>query len=408
MTEFKMTKIGPLPVDWEVKKLGEIGTFSKGKGILKDQVFEFGLPCIRYGEIYTRHDFEIKKFYSFISEEIAKESQKITKGDLLFAGSGETLEEIGKTIVFNTNETETVYAGGDIVILSPIDTENNSTYLSYQLNSPIAVKQKRKIGQGHSVVHIYSSELKKLEIPIPPLPEQQKIAAILRSCDTTIAAVQKLIAALQRRHKALMQQLLSGKKRVPGFEGSEWKEVKLGDIFKERNETNFFDLPLLSITEHRGVIYRSDLEKKDTSNEDKSKYRRICVGDIGYNTMRMWQGRSAVSNIEGIVSPAYTIVTPTANADVHFFGYFFKLPFMIHTFWRHSQGLVDDTLNCKYDNFKKIKIELPSLPEQQKISNILSCSEQEIEAQEKYLKALQLRKKGLMQVLLTGKVRVKV
>jgi type I restriction enzyme, S subunit len=406
MSQFKNTKIGRLPLEWEVKKLGEIGVFSRGKGILKEQVLESGLPCIRYGEIYTRHNFEIKEFYSFISEDLAAESQKIKKGDLLFAGSGEILEDIGKTVVFTGDEN--AFAGGDILILSPDIVENDCTFLSFQLNSSVSIKQKRKMGQGHSVVHIYSSELKNLKIPIPLLPEQQKIAQILRGCDATIATTQKLITALQCRHKGLMQQLLLGKMRVKGFEKTKWEDMKLGDVFKERNETNCNDLPLLSITEHRGVIYRDELDKKDTSNEDKSKYRRICFGDIGYNTMRMWQGRSAVSSLEGIVSPAYTIVTPKSNAHVNYFGYLFKTSLMIHTFWRHSQGLVDDTLNCKYDNFQKIKINLPSFTEQKKIAQILRGSEEEIALQKKRLSVLQEQKRGLMQVLLTGKVRVRI
>ncbi|WP_052342937.1 hypothetical protein [Saccharicrinis fermentans] len=105
-----------------------------------------------------------------------------------------------------------------------------------------------------------------------------------------------------------MQQLLTGKTRLKGF-GGEWKESKLEEYFTQRNETNQKKLPLLSVGIN-GVYPQDESIKKDTSNTDKSKYKRICVGDIGYNTMRMWQGRSALSSLEGIVSPAYTIITP--------------------------------------------------------------------------------------------------
>ena len=178
-------------------------------------------------------------------------------------------------------------------------------------------------------------------------------------CFSNPEDTEKLIEKLKLCKRALMQQLLTVKKRLPGFSG-EWKEVKLGDIFDERNEINRDDLPLLSITGDKGVIYQSESDKRDISNDDKSKYKRICPNDIGYNTMRMWQGRSALSNIEGIVSPAYTIVTPHKNVDVRFMAMLIQQPRIIYDFWTHSQGLVSDTLNCKYPDFCQVKVRIPS------------------------------------------------
>ena len=168
--------------------------------------------------------------------------------------------------------------------------------------------------------------------------------------------------------------------RFPEFT-DEWKEVKLGEVTCERNETNTPTLPLLSITANKGVIPQTDSEKKDVSNADKSKYKRICSGDIGYNTMRMWQGRSALSFVEGIVSPAYTIVTPLKGVSPLFLSYLIKRPRLIYEFWTHSQGLVEDTLNCKYKDFAQITITIPSLPEQRKIAALLSLIDERIEVQ---------------------------
>ncbi len=168
--------------------------------------------------------------------------------------------------------------------------------------------------------------------------------------------------------------------RYPEFT-DEWKEVKLGEVTCERNETNAPTLPLLSITANKGVIPQTDSEKKDVSNADKSKYKRICSGDIGYNTMRMWQGRSALSFIEGIVSPAYTIVTPLKGVSPLFLSYLIKRPRLIYEFWTHSQGLVEDTLNCKYKDFAQITITIPSLSEQRKIAALLSLIDERIEVQ---------------------------
>ncbi len=392
-----------IPKGWIVSHLGELGTFSKGKGILKEQVVSGGLPCIRYGEIYTTHDFFIKDFRSFINEEVALESKEIKKGDILFAGSGETVEEIGKAVAYLGNVK--AYAGGDVIILS---TKNDvdAEFLSYVLETDFVRRQKRVLGQGNSVVHIYSSDLSKVKIPLPPLSEQNAIALVLSTADTTICTTEKLITQKELCKKWLMQQLLTGKKRLKGFD-REWKETHLGEMFTERNETKFQDLPLLSIGQN-GVYPQNESIKKDTSNNDKSKYKRICPGDIGYNTMRMWQGRSALSELEGIVSPAYTVVTPRRNADPLYFSYLFKIPKMTNLFWRNSQGLVNDTLNCKFKDFSKVRVVLPqNKDEQTAIAHVLKAADKEISLLKAKVEKLRQQKRGVMQKLLTGKMRIK-
>ena len=183
--------------------------------------------------------------------------------------------------------------------------------------------------------------------------------------------------------------------RFPEFKG-EWKKVKLGEVTCERNETNAPTLPLLSITVDKGIIPQTDSEKKDVSNADKSKYKRICPGDIGYNTMRMWQGRSALSFVEGIVSPAYTIVTPQKGVSPLFLSYLIKRPRLIYEFWTHSQGLVEDTLNCKYKDFSQITIAIPSLPEQRKIAALLSAIDERLAVEREYAEQLKLQKAYLL------------
>src|SRR5699024_6804968 len=147
--------------------------------------------------------------------------------------------------------------------------------------------------------------------------------------------------------------------------------------------------------------------KKDTSNTNKTKYKLIDVGDLGYNTMRLWQGRIALSSIKGIVSPAYTIITPLKDkVSSKFFSYFFKMPFVVHKFYRNSQGMVSDTLTCRYNDFKKIKLFIPSLEEQTAIAEVLTTADKQINLLEKKLTNFKTQKKGLMQVLLTGERRL--
>lgn len=243
---------------------------------------------------------------------------------------------------------------------------------------------------------------------LPPLPEQQKIAAILSTQDKVIELKEKLLAQKQQQKKYLMQQLLTGKKRLPGF-CEKWTRKQLGELFENRVEINRSDLGLLAITSTRGILPRDCLDLKDNSSEDKSKYLRICPGDIGYNTMRMWQGVSAYSEYEGIVSPAYTILAPMEGVYSRYFAYLFKTQSVIFSFYRFSQGLVDDTRNLKYENFKKISVSIPSkVAEQRAIVQILSTADHEIDLLQKSIEAEKQKKKALMQLLLTGKVSVRI
>lgn len=239
------------------------------------------------------------------------------------------------------------------------------------------------------------------------LEEQQKIAAILTTQEKVIELKEKRLAEKQRQKKYLMQQLLTGKKRLPGFSG-EWKTECLGNLFSERTETNCEDLEMLAITGTQGIIPRKELDLKDNSSDDKSKYLKVCVGDIGYNTMRMWQGVSAYSNYEGIVSPAYTILKPNSSVDAKYFAYLFKKQEVISLFYRFSQGLVDDTRNLKYENFKRIKVFYPpDIKEQAAIAEVLTAADREMELLRQEIEQEKQKKKALMQLLLTGIVRVK-
>ncbi|MCK4869829.1 MAG: restriction endonuclease subunit S [Gammaproteobacteria bacterium] len=201
---------GELPKEWKIKSLDLFGSFLRGKGISNSEKTETGIPCITYGEIYTRHEFVIKNFYSFIDNSTARKSQRIKRNDILFAGSGETLDEIGRCVA-HTKDIE-AYAGGDIVIFRPKGV--NPLYLSYSLNSELLIRQKRKLGQGHSVVHIYSAVLKTLQVPLPSFEEQHCVATILSSCGQEIDLLFGKEIAFREQKKGLMQKLLTGEVRA--------------------------------------------------------------------------------------------------------------------------------------------------------------------------------------------------
>lgn len=260
--------------------------------------------------------------------------------------------------------------------------------------------------RNHGLLNIPVDDFFNSLLLVPPEAEQQEITAVLSTQDKIIELKEKVLSEKQRQKKYLMQQLLTGKKRLPNFT-VQWTAAPLGNLFSERKETNCDKLQLLAITGTQGVIPRSELDLKDNSSEDKSKYLKICVGDIGYNTMRMWQGVSAYSNYEGIVSPAYTILKPVADIDAKYFSYLFKLPEIVFLFYRFSQGLVDDTRNLKYEDFKKITVHYPlDRREQTAIAKVLSTADREIDLLRQDIEQEKQKKKALMQLLLTGIVRV--
>jgi len=197
--------------EWEVKQLREIGHFLKGRGVAKAEALSGDIACVRYGEIYTRHSDYIKEFYSWISRDVAEMSTRLIRGDILFAGSGETKEEIGKCVAF-LDDIE-AYAGGDIVVLRP--TSADSRFLGYYLNSAAARTQKASRGQGDAVVHISASALAALQLALPPMREQAAIAAILVDMDKELAALHAKLIKARRIKKGMMQKLLIGSIRLP-------------------------------------------------------------------------------------------------------------------------------------------------------------------------------------------------
>jgi len=194
------------------------------------------------------------------------------------------------------------------------------------------------------------------------------------------------------------------KLRFPEFRDAEgWKSRRLGNLFSNRQESGLSNLPLLSLMNKEGIVPQENSNRKNNSNSDKSKYLRVVPGDIAYNTMRMWEGRSAFVGLEGLVSPAYTVCEPKERVHSLLFSYYFKTPQLIEQFRRYSQGLVKDTLGLKYEPFSKISVFAPRFEEQQKIADCLSSVDELIAAHGRKLAALRDHKKGLMQQLFPRK-----
>lgn len=398
---YKDSPLGIIPEEWEVRKLGDISKITSGSTPLRSNVSYYingNIPWVKTKDLNNSILISTEENITEIA--LKETSLKILPiGTILVAMYG-GFNQIGRTGLLKIKATINQALAA---LLIDKEKAHNFFVLNW-LNSKVKLWEKYA-ASSRKDPNITSHDIAIFPILIPPLPEQEKIAEVLSTWDKAIEKQSRLIEKLELRKKGLMQQLLTGKKRLPGF-SCEWKTMKLGELFDERNETNMPALPLLSITANKGIILQTESEKKNTSNDDKSKYKRICPNDIGYNTMRMWQGRCALSKLEGIVSPAYTIIIPHNNINPYYMEMLFKQPFMVYRFWTHSQGLVNDTLNCKFPSFSQVKVIIPDLKEQNAIIEILLSCDTEIILANQRFESLRQQKKGLMQVLLTGKNRV--
>jgi len=197
--------LGEVPSHWAVLRLGQIGRLSKGNGGTKQDETDAGVPCVRYGDLYTTHRYFIRGSRSCISPERAPDYTSIQCGDVLFAASGETIEEIGKSAV-NLLESEAV-CGGDVIVLRPTATVE-PLFLGFALDSPEANAQKAGMGRGFTVVHIYADQLRTLGIAFPSLSEQSAIGAFLdretAKIDALVAEYRTLIELLKEKRQAVI------------------------------------------------------------------------------------------------------------------------------------------------------------------------------------------------------------
>ena len=283
----------------------------------------------------------------------------------------------------------------------------------------------RASGTSQSMKNISKESLLTIPVALPPLPEQRKIADILSTWDEALTQLDALIEAQERRKKALMQQLLTGRRRLKGFDQSkgktasdrfgiypaDWKRVRLGEITNEVPTKNAegTDLPVLSCTKHRGLVLSQEYFGKRVYAEDTSGYRLVQRGEFAYATNHIEEGSIGYQNIcdAGLVSPIYTVFKTTEAVDDSYLFRVLKSPLLIHFYQINTSASVDRRGSLRYDEFSRIHIWLPGKEEQTAIAQVFDTADQQLTLLRTQRSALDQQKRGLMQRLLTGKLRVK-
>ena len=298
--------LGEVPEHWEVRWLGTFGRFFKGSGGTKADETDEGVPCVRYGDLYTRHQFHITESKACVAPHRAGAYTPVRYGDVLFAGSGETLDEIGKSAV-NLIRRSAV-CGGDVIVFRPtIDVD--AEFIGWSTDCRQAAFHKARMGRGMTVMHIYSSDLKRLAVPLPPLPEQTAIARFLAHADRRIRryirAKEGLAKLLEEQKQTIIHQAITGQIDVrtgqpyPAYKDSgvewlrevpkHWCERPLKRVARIDNSGSYGEEPLGSECvlpvattaqiDRDGQFSVGDMPQRGFSVEDAKKYR--CeVGDI--------------------------------------------------------------------------------------------------------------------------------
>lgn len=238
-------------------------------------------------------------------------------------------------------------------------------------------------------------------VSFPKKDEQEMISLYFSSFDNLIGLHQCNYEKLLDLKKSMMYKLFpkegetTPEIRFDGFSG-DWEKKKLGDCFSERTES-FPDGELLSVTINQGIKKFSELNRKNNSNDNKTKYKKVYIGDIAYNSMRMWQGASGYSPFEGIVSPAYTVLNPNEGIDSKCFSYLFKRTDIIHMFQIYSKGITSDNWNLKYPDFKELEVYVSrDYQEQKAIGEYFSKIDTLIELNREKLEKLKNIKSSLL------------
>ena len=400
--------LGKVPEHWEVRHLGAFGRFLKGSGGTKADETKEGVPCIRYGDLYTRHQFHITESKTCIAPHRVAAYTPISYGDVLFAGSGETLEEIGKSAV-NLIRGPAV-CGGDVIIFRPT-LELDAKFIGWSADCRQAASQKAQMGRGITVMHIYSNDLKYLTIALPPLSEQRAIAHFLDDANERIQryihAKEKLIKLLEEQKQVIIHQAVTGQidvrtgKAYPAYKdsGVEWLgkvpehwEVRhlgaFGRFLKGSGGTKADEtkegVPCIRYgdlyTRHQFHITES---KTCIAPHRVAAYTPISYGDVlfaGSGETLEEIGKSAVNLIRGpaVCGGDVIIFRPTLELDAKFIGWSADCRQAASQKAQMGRGIT--VMHIYSNDLKYLTVALPPLSEQHAIARFLTDTCQRISA----------------------------
>ncbi|MBS1495087.1 MAG: restriction endonuclease subunit S [Bacteroidetes bacterium] len=408
----KITSVGKIPQDWEIKKIKEFAKTTAG-GTPSTRVSSYWdngtVRWMSSGDLNQKKIFEVE---GRITEEGLKNSsaRMIPPKSILIglAGQGKTRG----TVAINMVELSTNQSVAAILPNEKFVPE----FLYYNLD--MRYDELRKLstgdgGRGGLNLQIINS----IPIPFPNLLEQKSIVKYLQTWDNAIEQTENLIAAKEKLKKGLMQQLLTSGKRLKGFKGK-WKKTKFSDVFERVTRKNTEkNQNVVTVSAQRGFVKQNDFFNKFVASEELKDYFLLERGEFVYNKSYSkgydWGAVKLLKEFDKAVVTTLYICFKMKKEFMNstdFFEHFFAANIINEGLTKiaHEGGRAHGLLNVTPKDFFSLKIFIPDVEEQKAISNILNSIDKEICFLKEYLNKLTEQKKGLMQVLLTGKVRVKI
>ena len=394
MENYKQTELGLIPEDWVVKKLGELGKIINGLTYSPENIKENGTLVLRSSNV--QNDKIVYDDNVFVEENISFNPTK--KDDVLICVRNGSRGLIGKTALIDEQASNVAFGA-----FMAIYRSNSNNYIYNYFKSNYFFKEVHK-NLGATINSINNNDLKKFKIPLPPLLEQKKIADCLSTWDVAIEKQNALINALTQRKKALMQQLLTGKKRLPGFEGK-WNLNSINDLFIFKNgkahENDIDENGKYILVNSKFISTDGEILKKTNSN-----LAPLEVNDLVFVMSDVPNGKALAKFFLIKEDNLYTL-----NQRIGLLKIKKGNPiFMYYLLNRNAYFLMFDNgvgqTNLRKDDILDCPLNIPSLSEQTAIAEILATADRELTLQKEKLAQLQTQKKGLMQVLLTGKKRL--
>lgn len=413
--------IGEIPEGWEVTRLKDVCNINENSlpentnKSLEIEYVDIGSVTFEEGIIQTEN-LTFKAAPSR-ARRLAKAGDTVVSTVRTYLKAIDFIDERKSNFVFSTG----------FAILNPVKIQ--SRFLSTLVKSDAFTNQVDVFSKGMSYPAINSTELSRLNLPIPTIEEQTRIATFLdqktAQIDQAIAQKERLIELLKERRQILIHNAVtrglnsnvrmkdSGVEWI-GVVPEGWEVVRNYVIFEERNESGNDTLPILSISIHTAVSTEEMNEEENIRGkiriQDKSSYKIVRINDVAFNMMRAWQGAIGAVRTEGMVSPAYVVAKPKMEIDADFFEFQYRTPNFIQQMDRFSKGITDFRKRLYWHEFKRLITVLPPIDEQKAVSkfiiNLNSKIESAINCKQSEIEKLKEYKATLINSAVTGKIKV--
>lgn len=403
---YKLTEVGMIPADWDVSCLALISKLSSGTTPSRSQ----------HDHYYRNGKYHWVKTTDLNNSRITTTEEKVTQAALdetclqvyppgtVFVAMYGGFNQIGRTGILE------IPAAVNQALIA-IQTKTNKldpAYLLANLNYRVEY-WKSVASSSRKDPNITSQDVKNFAVPIPNVNEQRSIATALSDMDALLAALDRLIAKKRDLKQAAMQQLLTGKTRLPGF-GGEWEVKRIGDIATSVSDKNITGeaLPVLTCSKHLGFMDSLGFFKNQVFSKDLSTYKIIRRGQIGYPANHVEEGSIGLQNLYDValVSPIYVVLSVAEDINSFFLHRVLKLDSYRQKFKTATTSSVDRRGSLRWPAFSKITVKVPTLIEQSAIASTLSDMDTEIATLEQRHDKTRALKQAMMQELLTGKIRL--